>query len=320
LQIWEQQTAAQLFSSSRCCPFYFCRSGNNKLLLSFLVAVDADPFILSRSGNNKLLLSFLVAGDADPFIFCRSGNNKLLLSFDCVPLHLRAIFQQKIYSVRRKDAEAIIEADAELARSIIMDSMLAAPFFGGAGAVLSITTTSGSASSSSRPSTEAAAQHRHQQQQRQRRQQPIVHNDNGDAPIVIEDSDDVTMNDHNSDEDDDNSAASYTFHVVHNRIVQQQPNSRPPSSEDQVVHQQQGIMPAMTMTPVHLVVYLYGATAAALPRHITTLEFPLLNVDNITYIMRERQVLFLPPSLLPSGAQIEMQCFENLENVRRLHP
>lgn len=131
--------------------------------------------------------------------------------------------------------------------------------------------------------------------------------DGSNAPeaVVVDDSDEMVIVDDEDDNDDERDDAGYIFHVVHNRIEQQQHHRRrqgpaiagggDASQAATTPVQQQQPLSTMTMAPVHLVVYLYVATAATLPRHITTLEFPLLNVDSITYAMREGQVFFYIP-------------------------
>jgi hypothetical protein len=209
-------------------------------------------------------------GDLHQFVFFRSGDASLLLSYDCVPAHIRPHFQEKIMQVQRKETEAAMQADADLARNIIMDSMLAGPFFGGAGAVLNI-------SSSSSSSTQ---------------QQQSLLLDGGERGRRA-------------------GGRGYSFHIIE-RLPPAAAASSPPSSSSGRTLAMNMTTPATaatsrsitTLLPVHLVVYLYDNSSPSpvdadeRHRHISTLEFPMLRIDDTTHAMRERQVLTILPKII----------------------
>jgi hypothetical protein len=212
-------------------------------------------------------------GDLHQFVFFRSGDASLLLSYDCVPAHIRPHFQEKIMQVQRKETEAAMQADADLARNIIMDSMLAGPFFGGAGAVLNI-------SSSSSSST-------------QQQQQPLLLDGGGRGRRA--------------------GGRGYSFHIVERLPPAAAASSSPPSSSSgRTLAMNNMTTPATaatsrsitTLLPVHLVVYLYDNSSPSpvdadeRHRHISTLEFPMLRIDDTTHAMRERQVLTILPKII----------------------
>ena len=183
--------------------------------------------------------------------------------------------QEKIQSVRAKDAEAMLEADAELARSIIMESMLTSPYFGGAGAVLSIVATPILLSSSSSSGVPGAA--------------------TGAGSTT-----DQSLHNHLR-EIDEATPPRYSFQIVEQQQQQHNNNNSNHSSSSSSMAAQAIVDFVHNQLPVHLVVYLYAAAPPAASnnnssgrrRHITTLEFLMLSVDDFTYAMRERQVMMM---------------------------
>lgn len=116
------------------------------------------------------------------------------------------------------------QSDADLANSIMLESMLAGPTYGGAGALLAMAATS-----------------------RER-------------------------------------GGRVTFEIIH-----------PAPPETAAVDTPRPAAGNGLPPPVHLVAYLYArsnppSSEEAQHRHLTTLEFLLLSVDDATYSMRERQV------------------------------
>jgi hypothetical protein len=132
--------------------------------------------------------------------------------------------QERILSIRQKDADDTLDNDARLARSIMMD------IFRNTGTVLSVAATT--------PSS-------------------MERYPNDPRSFVMR----------MFSQEEQAAASQVLMEFVHNEL------------------------------PVHMVVYLYGNLEQEQPSsqqqqpqmHITTLEFLLLNIDNFTYPMRQRQ-------------------------------
>jgi len=176
--------------------------------------------------------------------------------------------------LQEKDSEAAVLSDRQLAHSIMIEQMLATPAYGGAGALLSVTATNPALRSSNDADVDS----------RRRFASFTVLRPIFPAGISAGAGAAAAAAAAAAPEDDTLPSAVLPGESV---LV--------------------GDLPA-----VHMVAYLYARAQHAASssqedeiqhRHITTLEFLLLDVDGHTYTMRERQIASFVNAIVYTGAE-----------------